>query len=121
VSSRPERRQARGASPYAVLAGSPEGGLWWMTALVSAGLAIGLVAVAGQMHGTIKLLLLIVAAVAVLPAFFQGVILFVASALMLRAKHGVQATVLHAARRVVIAAPFALALFVLAVLVAYTS
>jgi hypothetical protein len=118
VSGRPRPGSPSNASPYAVLAGNPEGGLWWMRPVISATLAIGALVVAGQMHGVARLLLLIAAAVVVLPGFFQGLILCLASAVLLRAGGPrVQADLRQAARRVVISAPLVVALFVVAALV----
>jgi len=89
-----------------------------MTPVISATLAIGALVVAGQTHGVARLLLLIAAAVVVLPSLFQGLILFLASAVLLRAGGPrVQADLRQAARRVVISAPFVVALFVVAALV----
>jgi hypothetical protein len=95
-----ESRRRRDASPYAVLAGHPEGGAWWGTPLVSLVLAVACAVCALVTHDPARVVFLIAAGVTGLPAFFQGLFLVLFATVQVSSGAGEVPGMRAAARRV---------------------
>lgn len=80
-SGRTTRRPRITAGPYAVLSGNPDNPDWWRRPVASLALATVAVIAAVFVGGWLSIVLLFVAAIVFLPAFFQGLVLLGCAAL----------------------------------------